>query len=653
MTTPLDKWVSPLDRWVDSGHPGFHAPLDVAMIVLEYLDTPESIVNYALSHRDLLDYWIQFTGATKQSKINADPESDPRAFDPNPAPASPPNPAFGDPTAFRQFARRIIRRIYSPLSQRCILTAITQPNPSRQIYDVDYRRANPIVGNPNPFPELIERKADRFRFFWESFDEPNHADLLFTFKAFNHISPLDTACRRFALDFAKKALSAQPSLAHHSPPLFAHPSLRLPVPDFEEAVKVRDQSPLLDFNQLHETERERLLCSFYMYEALCATSLKVSGDWEIRHSMDSDQAARQQQAEDAVLAAAQQNAISTGQPAPASVPPGMVPPVAPTTLDDWNAHRCMQSPLWSQSACQVERVRSIYMYVRLQWHLMFHALFVEWHEELTRCAAAYNNPAVDNATFFGTQDHTPKGPDASTVPWVFLERAALVEWIEVLCSKGLVFLHEALCMSADQRRQMLVSTFYPTRWTQGPMSTEDYLVKGLFSTMSNHKTTLMNNNQDTSFSDELGRAHEQNFSWVMLNTSWNNNFVVDVRDVHFADDRYNPLRRRGYVFWNRARIQYMSLAQWDLAAKLMDSDPPADFADGRNWLDSPFRKNQAGIEFAARPVAYPDMVWQQAARPFETPRFPPALVRFPILGQTVRIWEYLDVHGRPVIPTLS
>ena len=39
----------------------------------------------------------------------------------------------------------------------------------------------------------------------------------------------------------------------------------------------RDTSPVQDLALLHEAERERIMVAFYQYEAMCATSAKVTG----------------------------------------------------------------------------------------------------------------------------------------------------------------------------------------------------------------------------------------------------------------------------------------------------------------------------------------------------------------------------------------
>ncbi|KAI1504206.1 hypothetical protein F5X99DRAFT_53959 [Biscogniauxia marginata] len=645
--------TTPVDRFLAARHKGFSAPLDVALAIIEYLETPEDVVNYALSHRDLLDYWINYSSAIQERwAAAADPESNPLAFEPDPTPANPQSSLALNSerdTTFRAFSMRIVQKLFSPTARKCLTTAIMMPNPSDRIYDIEYRRANPSIGLPSPFPDLFARKSDRFQMYWNA---DQHQETLFSFKNLNRISPIDTASRRMALDFSKKALSLDPSTAHHSPPSFAHPSLRLSNPLFRFAESVRNDSPIQDLAQLHETERERLLSSFYMYETLCATSLKITGNWEIRHGLDADRAFRQQQAESQALTQAQQVAINAGQAPPDALPPGTVPPVPPTSIAQWNQLRCQNSPLWNQPGCQVERVRTVYMYVKLQWHLMFHALFVEWLDSLTRYTNAYNDPAINNVTFFASQDHTFSLFKTSLAPPIFQNRAALLEQIDVLCSKGLAFLHEALCMSADDRRQMLVSTFYPRRWSAG-LSTQDYLVKGLFHQITHHKTTLMHNNSDLSWTDSIDRALGHNYAWLWLNTQYTPGGLVNVDDFDYGSDRVNPLRRRGYVFWNQWRLIRTWCGTHDEmeAIALNPSEWPLDFCDGSGFLDDASRGNQADLEFTVRPRAYPEMVWQQAAAAFRTPYPPPALVEFPIMGETIRIWEDLDANGNPIYPT--
>ncbi|KAI3337593.1 hypothetical protein HD806DRAFT_477060 [Xylariaceae sp. AK1471] len=433
---------TPLESWIDNpGGPIRHLSLDVALVIADELPLPEDIINFALACPGFLGYWLQITEVIEQRRPHVeDPES-------NPTPLLPPitaGPIPYDPAraiVFQEFSKRTMMRLFSPEIQANISTILFMPNPSDRIYDIDFRRQHPEVGDPSPFPMLFERKRERFRMYYQA---PEYRELLFTFKNLNRISPLCKAIHHFATDFVKKALSTFPSCAHHSPPYFAHESLlslQIPDPtqtltaDWIQSANIRDSSPVQHLDMLHETERERLMLAFYQYEAMCVTSCKITGYWEIRRAL-------------------QQLQVNN---------PSMV---------EWNEDRARQSPLWAQSACQIERVVTIYQYVRLQYLLIFYALWVEYRELLNQYTTEANNAGYNGS--FGTWGIVEP-------PAIFEDKISLLEWIDVLCSRGLLFLFEVLRMDLDQRRDFLVRTYHPTRakaMTSGTLEDEHYLMKG-------------------------------------------------------------------------------------------------------------------------------------------------------------------------------
>ncbi|KAI1368422.1 hypothetical protein F5Y08DRAFT_295755 [Xylaria arbuscula] len=502
MSTPLSKWqrgqVLPIQP-----APIQNLPLELALEIADALEAPEDIINFALACPGFLAYWIHLTEIIQQRRLyQEDPESNP----PLQLPPIQDGPLIYDPARialFQGYSQRTVRRLFSDEIQRLIMLILFMPNPSNKIYDIEWRQEFPQVVDLEPYSLLAYRRAERFDMYYKG---PEYGEMLFTFKNINRISPYSTAIHNFATDFVKKALSYDHDVAHHCFPASAHPSLVRDDPLSQRATAARDRSPIQSLDQLHETERERIMLAFYQYEAMCATSAKVTGYWEIRRACD-------------VMVGGQRRGIN-----------------------GWNFDRARQSPLAGQSMCQIERVVSVYHYVRLQYLLMFDALLAEYKELLyeSEWQFRFSSRGIRTRTW---RDH---------IAPMFGNAEAKLEWVDVMCSKGLLFLHEVLNMDIDRRRDFFVNTWYPTRASHsyGFLIDSDHLIKGIFSVFDGQISLT-----DLNYSDELDNASGQNLAWV----EYNYQFPDLVLDTDFLDERPNSLRRRGYVFWNRERLQELYL----------------------------------------------------------------------------------------------
>jgi hypothetical protein len=608
---------TPLDKWIEKPGPIRNLSLDLALDIAEKLTSPEDIVNFALACPGFLAYWLQLTEVIEQRRPRVeDPESDPIAL----LPSMTAGPRLYDPArviVFQAFSERIMKKLFSPQVQVNISTILFMPNPSNRIYDIDFRRQHPEVGDPSPFPLLFQHRRERFQKYYVALE---YRELLFTFKNLNRISPLCTAIHNFATDFAKKALSSHASCAHHSPPSFAHESLRnlqIPNPtptlaaEWAQAARCKDSSPFQHLDMLHETERERLMLAFYQYEALCVTSAKITGYWEIRRALQHDVRA----------------------PNP--------------SMADWNDQRARQSPLFAQSACQIERVVTVYQYVRLQYLLILYALWVEYRELLDH----YRREATKAGYNGGISSWGVLAP-----PAIFEDRPSLLEWIDVLCSRGLLFLSEVLTMNADRRRDFIVRTYHPTRaktMTSGVLEEEQYLIMGIFQSLNSNRQTF---SDDLNYSDSLQDAAGPNLAYVRFISQQNTGGGPMIRNVDFCDEENNGLRRRGYVFWNDERCIHLGLTSSAVMDnwKLGPAENPVSFFGAANWLDSPGRldEGQPELELFDPVLQFPDIAWRQALAPYRTPKTP-MVVDFGILGDTWRIGEEASGLGEPFMPNYN
>ncbi|KAK5627624.1 hypothetical protein RRF57_003339 [Xylaria bambusicola] len=609
MSTPLDTWVRGQVAPVQG--PIHNLPLELALQVADQLDTPEDIINFALACPGFLNYWIHLTEIMQQRRPHLeDPESNP----PFQLPPVQAGPIMYDPRRvelFQDYSESTMRRLFSPEIQRLLLLILFMPNPSEKIYDIEFRRNYPQVGQLDPFPLLFQRRTERFNRYYRTIE---YGGLLFSFKNMNRISPYSKAINEFATDFVKKALSADPDVAHHTHPSTAHPSLRRSDPLSQRADALRDSSPVQNLSQLHETERERLMLAFYQYEAMCATSCKITGYWEIRYAC---------------------NIVTNGQR---------------KGIDGWNADRTNQSPLAGQSLCQIERIVCVYNYIRLQYLLMYEALWNEYTELLyaaeaqATAAGIFLYTSKTQATSAAIYN-TPGGP-LVWVPQMFQDPVKKEEWIDILCSKGCLFLHEVLKMDKDQRREFLVRTWYPTRAKTSAslfahfLSDSECLVKGIFTQYTNQPALT----DDFSYSDAVENAGQQNLAWVLYNNRPNG-----VRLIDLNWERRNGLRRRGYVFWNCDRLRAMGLDTLDALERLTFLHPDTEFSL-LNALDSLRHLGRMVPAHIEDSQTIPDVAWEAAGRLFNTPPDRPLLVEFGVLGETWRIGEHLDARGRPRQP---
>ncbi len=587
MATPLALWLQTRNAHLQK------LPLELALEIAEKLDSPEDIVNFALACRAFLDYWLHLTETLQQRRPHEeDPESNPPVHPPVQDGTIEYNPTRVD--LFQAYSKRTIQRLFSPETRRLIMLILFMPNSSHRVYDIEFRRNYPQVGDPSPFPLLFERRTERFNMYYA---KPEYQDLLFTFKNLNRVSPYSKAIHQFATDFAKKALSSDANLAHHSFPSFAHQSLSLDGPDSRYTASLRDASPIQDLNQLHETERERLLLAFYQYEAMCTTSAKVTGYWEIRRAVDV--------------------VVQGGR----------------LGLNGWNAERTFQSPIAGQSCCQIERVVCVYHYVRLQYLLIFNALFAEYRNNLEQATMAAEALGIDGS----------KSPWGPLVPAIFANSEARLEWIDVLCSKGCLFLHEILSMNGDRRREFFCRTYYPTRVSPSRFLLEsEYLIKGIFHTLDNRLSL----NKFT-YSDVLGDAGGQNLAWL----SFNHLGLGQSKNTTFTSEGKNPLRRRGWVFWNAERCRALGLENQEAMVNSLWDEPNSLFLFP-HCLDSEARLGHTeGKVLYPKPL--PNIAWLKARELFMTPADRPCLVEFGVLGETWRIGEEKDAQGGPILPSYS
>ncbi|KAJ2986767.1 hypothetical protein NUW58_g4872 [Xylaria curta] len=551
---------TPLDDWIHGSAP--HLPFDVAFEIAESISSP----------RDL-----------QRKPIDEDPESNPQHYLP-PIQNGPIPYDSSKEVIFQYYSKRVMDKFFSDDIKRQVLLILFMPNPSNRIYNVEFRTQYPQVGDPNPYPLLAQRRQERFQKYYI---DPEYQDSLFTFKNLNRISPYYTAINLFATDFAKKALSDNPSLAHHCPPSFAHNSLNLQDETWQKALRARDSSEFSDLKDLHETEQERLKLAFYQYEAMCCTSARVSGYPEIRHATD---------------------AMVNNEP---------------IGVEGWNANRAQQSPLDQESGCQIERVASVYYYVRLQYLLIFHALWYEYSNYLQLCETE-----AKNRGFAGTES---RNWGDSEIPQIFDDKSAQMEWIDILCSKGLLFLYEILNMDAERRREFLVRSYYPQRARFDHLMNRDHLVKGVFHALSPRPAV-----DNTFTSDQLEDASEPNLAWVRYNTVETGG-RTRILLTDYCDETNNALRRTGYVFWNADRCLRKGFDQRNTMLALQHENMVY-FGNGPGYLDSAGRRftMQSWLEYVNKPKAFLDIVLRHAGQLYMTPRTTPQLIEFGVLGETWR-----------------
>ncbi|TGJ81671.1 hypothetical protein E0Z10_g7096 [Xylaria hypoxylon] len=594
MPTPLDLWLQGRKQQ----EPVYPLPLELTLGIADTINEPEDIVNFALANPAFISYWIHLTELVQEGRAHEqDPESNPHIHLPalNHGPIVPERVA-----TFQRYSERTMKRMFSPEIQRLIMLILFMPNASHKIYDIGFRRDNPQVGDQNPFPLLFQRRVERFNYYYRN---SANRQLLFTFKNLNQISPYSTAIRQFATDFARKSLSIDPSWAQHSPPSFVPNQNLAQHFDIARAVAIRDDSKIQDLNQLHETERERLMLAFYQYEALCATSAKINGYWEIRRAVD-------------------------------IVINGVL-----SDLGDWNARRVFNSPLAFQSTCQIERVVTVYCYVRMQWLLMFHELWSEYK--------IYLNQAVAEVNAAGFQAGSESFCGEIEAPAIFTNQLARLEMIDILCSRGLLFLYEVLHMNGEQRREFLVNRFYPVRTSSRALGREEYLLNGIFDTLDGRPAL-----NDSTYSDSLENVEGPNLAWLRFNFEGTNaNGTIRSKTTEFAVEANNGLRRAGWVFWNDNRCKDLSLDNETYMRRLRDKKP-ASFLGFPDFLDGPHRIFHQQInELSA--TRLPDAAWLKARELFMTPKVMPYLLEFGVLGETWRLGEEADGDGEPLLPDFS
>jgi len=586
--------ADPLRAWVDRNEregPLRHLPLELALDIVDAMTQPEDIINFAMANPDVLRYWLKLGQDLSQrypdhpaledveSMFRADPVL--------------PNcgPMLIDPTRgviFEHFARSTMKRLFSVDIQLSLMLILYMPNPSNRVWDFDYRRANHLEEN-RPYALLLQRREARFK---RLYVEQQYRELLFSWRNFNRISPLCKAIYLFATDFTKKALSEQPSIATHSPPTFSHESL-LDYQDetWRRATQLRDSSPIQSLESLHEVEQERLRLAFFQYECLCVTSAKITGYWEI-----DDLITRQY-----------------------------------TNYDGWNNARAARSVLASGSLCQAERVNTVYRYVRQLYLLLFWTLWDEYSGLVRKLREQYPDGEVMRR--YRSEDMPP----------MFEDKPSLFEWIDVLCSKGLVFLSEILKMDAVQRKTFFVSTFHPTKAKRRLMPVEQRLVAGVFASLlelfrSEGKTTV----DPEDYTDLDPTA--PNLAWCRF---WGHQF--NTRDFDFDDNLINSLRHSGYVFWETRRCVERKLDifyEMDYIMYILPFND--DIFRGPDALDSVARIYDPEPKWTAFKEELPEAGWVRARQAFDDPT--PSVVHFGILDETWRIAENTDEDGYPIEP---
>jgi hypothetical protein len=585
--------ADPLRAWVDrDGREGpiRHLPLELALDVVDVMTQPEDIISYALANPDVLRYWLKlgqdllkrYPGHMALEDLESTIRADPAL------------PDFGlmlvDPKRgiiFENFAKNTMRRLFSVDIQLNLMLILYMPNPSHRVWDFDYRRANHL-GDNRPYALLLQRREARFK---RLYIEKQYGKLLFSWMNFNRISPLCKAVYLFATDYTKKALSEQPIFATHSAPTFAHESL-LNYPDdtWRRGAQLRDSSPIQSLECLHEVEQERLRLAFFQYECLCVTSTKITGYWEI-----DDLITRQY-----------------------------------GNYDGWNDARTARSVLASGSLCQAERVNTVYRYIRQLYLLMFWTLWDEYTRLVREMRKEYPEGEV-------MRPHT-----SEEMPPIFGDRPALLEWIDVLCSRGLVFLSEILKMNADQRRSFFVSTFHPTKAKRRLMPTAHHLVRGAFASleeMFGKQGKLIVSLNDYTDLDPTA----PNLGWCAY---WGRG----LSGFSFDNSLVNTLRHSGYVFWETRRCVERKLDKYDSMDYMTTSMPfNHDFCGGIDALDSINRLEMTEPQWVQFKAQLPEAGWVQAREVFYDPTTP-SVVHFGILDETWRIAENTTEDGYPIEP---
>lgn len=350
----------------------------------------------------------------------------------------------------------------------------------------------------------------------------------------NEIQSFEETFREFANDFAKKALSVHPSWAHHAPPSFAHESLNFQLPELCEALVIRDTSLTQDIGLLHKTERERLIVAFDQYEDLCSDAAWIYDFPDL----------------------------------PWLRAPGQTGPYGPP------------------SPCQFERVTAVYYYVRLQYLLMFHALWIEYKNHLNQFSQEAD-PAARVELL-----------EISQIPLIFRNQQILLQGINRLCSMGLMFLFQVLRMDANKRREALITysrIVQGSQWFYRSSSIKDLL----------HRYCGQPAVECVAHSDSLSNIAGPNRAYLRQVTS-NVQGKTIVHNTRFCNEKLNNLRRRGYAFWNADRCMALGLDDEDQVASMIKEDP-GPFLNGNGFLDSQRRLlglSQACLELIAGPPQF-------------------------------------------------
>ncbi|KAI0393600.1 hypothetical protein F5Y17DRAFT_458725 [Xylariaceae sp. FL0594] len=524
-------------------------PLELALDIVDTLTDPEDVYNFAVGHRDVLRYWLKLGQDIDQRcpdhQLLQDVEAAAQA---DPAALANLGPMLFDPergVIFELFAQNLMNRFFSQDLQLYLMLILYMPDPAHRVWDIDYRRANPALG------ELAELQPHR----------PS-------------LQGHPPVCDRL---FAKKALSDDWRAAVHSPPALGHRDLlRCWNPHETHAAAIRDRSTYQSLEMLNHVERERLRIAFFQYETLCATNAKITGYWEIDDLVKTKYG----------------------------------------DYDGWNNARAARSVLADESACQVERVNSVYRYVRLVYLVLFWNLFEEYNRLLFQLHAEYEVKAQRRKRKLRRVKRHAKRRDGPEMfndsrrkmkllrlrhakhrdrPEIFNDPSGMEEWIDILCSRGLVFLYEITAIATKSQ----------------PLTREE---------------------------------------------------------IKFGNPSLDPLRLQGYVFWEKDRSvlrgqgskdymwevrnnAYLIMASWGTGREsLRVSDQcfrwPAHLNDPVHlWNWTVFCQ---GLPLPSREDSRPRLTgpgWRRARKAFAASVPTPAVVDFGVRGETWRIAEEVSRDG--------
>lgn len=206
-----------------------------------------------------------------------------------------------------------------------------------------------------------------------------------------------------------------------------------------------------------------------------------------------------------------------------------------------------------QTACQDERLACIYHYVRGLWRQIFYTLSMQFLDDLqSRAALIGRSGRVSERVY--SWDDLRKSENWTEFPKVFFSLEAQDEYIDIMCSFGLEFLHYVLRMSPDLRRKMIVETFFPRYSVERPRNwrLDKKLWHGFFSQKQivwRNSRSALDSHRDTPmvFVETDPEFIEHRASWAP-NRAWDQYISPPPPPQPLPDPPPEPARLRRHLF---------------------------------------------------------------------------------------------------------